>query len=652
MAASNSLRITFHGRILDHLGIQMYQSPTAAIAELISNSWDADADAVNVALPADTDDKAQIVISDNGAGMTRQECEDRYLNIGYCRRGNAPSETSRKLSRPILGRKGIGKFAGFGIATMIEVDTISEATGERTVFVLDINALRTSQYVEKEGEVPVTTYEPPSTDRIAKHGTTIYLKGLRLRRKIASTQFAQSMSRRFLLLRWAAGFTVSIDGKPLSDDIGITSPEFDFPKDYPDDQKPNGCVVGQDGWGTELLPDGKEVRWRFVFAKDPIEEEELRGISVFAGIKLAQRPFFFNLTGGLSGQHGLEYLTGRVVADYLDALDHDIIAPERQRINWEDSSAVALEQWGQSRIKELLRIWRDLRGGLRRDQIEKKIAGFSERLNKLPSNERATVKQALSRLGSIPALSDAQFEDVGNAVLTSWEQGRLQALITQLASAVSLDERELLNILAEQEVLTALNVAEAVQTKILAVAGLKDRIDKHDLENAIRDYIAVNPWLIDPQYQTYKKEISLKKLLASFAEQYRLPAGKDGKRVDLCLSSGRHLVVIEFMIPGKPLDIDHLTRYEMYFRAVRTHLKANSGGEYDRATGLIVADSLDTNPVFLDKLESMRREEMLALDWQGLLARALSKWEDLLRALAARTPRDPRMLPLIKDYLS
>ena len=45
------LYLRFQGRILDALGIQMYQSPTAAIAELIANAWDADAEKVEVVLP-------------------------------------------------------------------------------------------------------------------------------------------------------------------------------------------------------------------------------------------------------------------------------------------------------------------------------------------------------------------------------------------------------------------------------------------------------------------------------------------------------------------------------------------------------------------------------------------------------------------------
>lgn len=45
------LQIRFHGRVIEHLGIDMYQSPVAAIAELVSNAWDADATRVEVLLP-------------------------------------------------------------------------------------------------------------------------------------------------------------------------------------------------------------------------------------------------------------------------------------------------------------------------------------------------------------------------------------------------------------------------------------------------------------------------------------------------------------------------------------------------------------------------------------------------------------------------
>lgn len=131
------LHLRFHGRIIDSLGIQMYQRPVAAIAELISNAWDADATRVDVALPGTLTDASIIEIKDDGLGMTFEDCERRYLNVGQNRRLEDGDRTPG--GRRVLGRKGIGKFAGFGIAEIVRIDTVSAETGERTTFELDLN---------------------------------------------------------------------------------------------------------------------------------------------------------------------------------------------------------------------------------------------------------------------------------------------------------------------------------------------------------------------------------------------------------------------------------------------------------------------------------------------------------------------------------
>jgi len=144
------LHISFHGRVLEHLGIQMYQSPVSSLAEFVANAWDAEAKEANIYLPDEVGKKAVIVIADNGLGMTRTECQDRFLCVGFNRRGGNPDEKSPNLERPILGRKGIGKFAGFGIAEVIRIDSISAATRERTVFELDLTDLLGEEYIGTE----------------------------------------------------------------------------------------------------------------------------------------------------------------------------------------------------------------------------------------------------------------------------------------------------------------------------------------------------------------------------------------------------------------------------------------------------------------------------------------------------------------------
>ncbi len=375
-----TLKLTVHGRIIDHLGIQMYQSPVAAVAELVANAWDADAENVRISLPKELDDAAEFVVKDDGLGMTLEQCEERYLKVGWCRRAADPDERSPEKGRGILGRKGIGKFAGFGIAHVIHVETISKETGEKTVFQLDVDELRSDDYIESGWkEIPVVEYLPPDRKQRRRHGTTVTLRGLRLARRPSSERFAKSMARRFLLHQRVDDFRVLVDDSELPTAQESESVQFVFPRDYREEEKPEGLSV-EGEWGIENLASGREVRWRIVFYKQPIDDEELRGVTVLSRGKLAQRPFFFNISGGVGGQHGQAYITGQVQADYIDILRDDLIAPERQRISWEHDEALPLESWGQARVKQLLGIWRDRRSEDRRRQIDDKVAGFSKRL--------------------------------------------------------------------------------------------------------------------------------------------------------------------------------------------------------------------------------------------------------------------------------
>jgi Protein of unknown function (DUF3987) len=64
-----------------------------------------------------------------------------------------------RAGRPLLGRKGIGKFAGFGIARIVEIETVSAKTGERTVFSLDLQKLRSDEFVGESQEIDVLAAE-------------------------------------------------------------------------------------------------------------------------------------------------------------------------------------------------------------------------------------------------------------------------------------------------------------------------------------------------------------------------------------------------------------------------------------------------------------------------------------------------------------
>jgi hypothetical protein len=387
------------------------------------------------------------------------------------------------------------------------------------------------------------------------------------------------------------------------------------------------------------------------FYRDPIETEELRGVAIFSRGKLAQKPFFFNLSGGLGGQHGQEYMTGQIEADYIDALDEDIIATERQRINWEHSETVPLEEWGQNRIKSLLRIWRDRRGEERRRQIEGKVAAFSDRMSRLPSHEQRTVKRALTSLGGIPTLSDIQFQSLGEAILQAWEQGRLHDLIDDLATCDEVTTEWLLSTLAEAEVLVALNLAEAIRTKIEAVKGLKTLVDRQELENAVRDYIAEKPYLLHPKWETFRKEVSVKRFMDEAAKEAGLEEKDevgDGerKRIDLALRSNEHLLIVEFMRPGKRADWDHLSRCRRYVLLIRHKIEAETALGISKITGLIVADRLESDASVRSEIQELEKSDIFAFSWPSLLEQSERTWREFLEIVGTRAPDDQRLQKL------
>ena len=98
--------------VLNHLGLNLYSNVPAVLSEVVANSWDADAENVDININIENE---KITITDDGHGMSEEDINEKYLNIGYERRKKEETRTP-KYSRPVMGRKGIGKLSLFSIA--------------------------------------------------------------------------------------------------------------------------------------------------------------------------------------------------------------------------------------------------------------------------------------------------------------------------------------------------------------------------------------------------------------------------------------------------------------------------------------------------------------------------------------------------------
>ena len=170
-----------------------------------------------------------------------------------------------------------------------------------------------------------------------------------------------------------------------------------------------------------------------------------------------------------------------------------------------------------------------------------------------------------------------------------------------------------------------------------------------ELEKAVRDYVAKNPWMFSPQFETFRVERGVRTLLGNKRREAGITGQDWNGRVDLALSSGNHLIVLEFMRPGLAIDWDHVGRFERYVTLLRTHFRPNTAGRFNRVTGYLVADHLASKADVTQKILELKPNDMFAMDWDVLIDGATAQWREVLDILGERAPEDDRLKILVEE---
>ena len=627
--------VTVAGQLLKHLGLQMYSGAVPAISELISNSYDAMARNVWVTIPTGRSIKSTdgITVKDDGHGMNYDDCRSLYLNIGRNRRSDSSGFTKKfnELEpRRVHGRKGIGKLAGFGIAEIIEIRTVKEK--EISHFQLDFNKLtNSSRFADTEGtEADPLSEDGDPTDE--KQGTTVKLSQLKIVRSIKEEEFRKSLARRLLVLD--DNFTIHVNEK------AVTRQEIPFQFRFPDSTR---------DWETATLKNEKKIKWWAGFCKEPISEEEQRGFVVYARGKLAQTPWFFDLSGGLYGQHGMQYLTGEVQADFIDETD-DLIATDRGTIRWEDPLAAPLKEWGRDKVRELLKNWPEKR---RRAKITTpKIARYLAQAKKLPRKEAKAFRAAVNSICSIPQLDkDEEGKDIADELVefayNAMTNRSFLDAIRELNAASSESIERFNEVLSEWDIIEAVNTAHLVKGRIEIIYTFEQMIDdkvreKPDMQN----YLKRHPWLIDPKWTMLEHERELDTLIR---KEFRIPSsGKaEGKqRVDFfCLADSQAAYVVEVKRPGYKVGRGEFDKLRDYVLFLHNQQKQSTENEYNRAVvkGILIAGGVREGEQEHLK-EATSRGTFTFRTWSNLLMNAKELHKEFLKVVKARAPSDdPRM---------
>ena len=348
---------------VDKLGVKLYDKASAVVAELVANSYDADAAVVTVRVPLSVhlgttvgsvvqDRGFSIEVEDDGHGMTPEEAIKYYLRVGTDRRRRlADGSRSRKMKRPVMGRKGIGKLAPFGICRRIEVWSAGGAKTTNgyvvTHFFMDFDKIVT----DEDAAVPLEVGDDDRTWS-PKSGTRIRLTNFLAKRVPDEETFFRQLAVRFTFAR--PDFQIFILDTAKSGSKPRKLEPHDIPL-YPGTRidLASRPVIADDG---TTLP----VQGWLAMAKEAYKNEEMMGVRIYARGKIVGVTRDFNQPAGFTGEFTMRsYLVGRVEAEWLD-LDQgdDLIRTDRQDILWDSDYGQLLRSWGAELIKEIARSWR------------------------------------------------------------------------------------------------------------------------------------------------------------------------------------------------------------------------------------------------------------------------------------------------------
>lgn len=163
---------TVDAALLRELGERLVGQPHIALAELVKNSYDADATEVMVRFADET-----IEICDNGHGMSFDEFRNFWMRVGSPHKQK--QRTSPGFGRPLTGSKGVGRLAVQFLARELAMHTVSKKTPER-----EIDALVDWDTAVEQGDLTeaYALYEEAYVSRTfpgdSPHGTIIELSHL------------------------------------------------------------------------------------------------------------------------------------------------------------------------------------------------------------------------------------------------------------------------------------------------------------------------------------------------------------------------------------------------------------------------------------------------------------------------------------------
>lgn len=660
MQKPKEYKMTISRTTIDKLGIKLYDSPSAVVSEIIANSYDADAENVEVEIPLGkwlatvqngkvVDRGFEIVIRDDGIGMNPDVINDFYLRIGTDpRKDPRRGPRTKEKKRLRIGRKGIGKLAPFGICKKIEIITAGGTKTQRGYevahFILDYNDINQEtdqEYFPEIGKLDHSFFE--------KRGTTVRLFDFHHRRVPDAETFHRQVARRFGLEQKDFKITIKDTSTGNCFEVGELPVEIDEETKIVVDNRP---VKLEDG--TEL-----PVRGWVAYSKQPYPNEEVSGIRIYARGKFVSNAGIFGLKSGFTGEYTIRsYIVGVIHADWIDSDDHeDLIRSDRQDILWSSEWGEAFKRWGQELIKELGKIAYPAK----KRKVAEKFLEVSELQKEAEKRfEDEEVRKTALEVGRIlgRGLNEENLKDVDyveNIRELALSIAPHKTIVDKLKEAeTSMDERPLeaiAKLFNDAKLAESASLGMIAQERIDAINKLKTILDtatEHDLQKLLESA----PWIIDPRWTMLQANKTFNSFRERFEKWYEnryevkistTTEKRDETRPDfIMLHVGRNVEIIEIKRKGHKLQNQEFAKIEDYYDRITEYLDNNPSfkEQFPKAHITLICDGLN-----LDKTHQRAYDfvssggNLVKKTWDEILTDAETVNRDFLEVSRYKTVR-------------
>jgi signal transduction histidine kinase len=162
------IRFSTDAAMVRRLGRELVAKQETALAELVKNAYDADANTCSVIISDDASGVMQVI--DDGSGMSRVDLVNGFMRLASDEKVKNP--VSPKFHRSRAGKKGIGRFATERLGRRLTVITQTEEEDQGWRVTIDWSAFEQGTDINL---IPNTISAVPKE---RSHGTTLLIQGL------------------------------------------------------------------------------------------------------------------------------------------------------------------------------------------------------------------------------------------------------------------------------------------------------------------------------------------------------------------------------------------------------------------------------------------------------------------------------------------